>query len=386
MLIDVSIIAQHDAGTGIQRVVRRIAQALLDDPPAGYTVRLVRATRASSYHYADSYAATLTGHADAGHPGTADAPLEARAGDIFVGLDLGSRIVPRRTNDLLAMRARGVRLAFVVYDLLPATHPHWFTGRAARDFRRWLAMLGLHADALLCISATIATEARHWFHHAFRLGDALPAIADFRLGSDFARLPDVQPRTAPAAGDAVSLLIVGTVEPRKGHAFVLDAMERLWARGVPVHLVIAGKPGWRVDTLAQRLREHPEAGKRLVWLQKLDDAELAHRYAEAHGLIMASEAEGFGLPLVEAALHGVPILARDLPVFREVAGAHARYFASGDAERFALAIETWAAELRTGMAPDSRGIELLTWAQASERFATLVRAVAEQGGTADAAN
>ncbi|WP_241014748.1 glycosyltransferase family 4 protein [Burkholderia sp. Ac-20379] len=381
-MIDVSIIAAHDAGTGIQRVVRRLAEGLLRNPPPGYAVRLVRATRKRPYCYADGYAETLAGESAPPHDAGAwhESPIAMRAGDMFVGLDLSSRIVPRRQADLLAMKAAGVSVAFVVYDLLPAVHPHWFTRRATRDFRRWLTCLGLYADALFCISATVAGETRGWLGRHFGLAaDALPMIGDFRLGSDFTT---PAPRAPKAANrdDVLTLLMVGTVEPRKGHAAVLDAMDLLWRRGAPIALTIAGRPGWRIDALADRLRNHPEAGKRLTWLPSLDDAALSRCYDATDGLIMASQAEGFGLPLVEAALHGLPILARDIPVFREVAGDHARYFASGNATQLADAIERWAAELRADTAPDSRGLPLTTWDDATARFTALLqRALARQG-------
>ncbi|ALK29459.1 hypothetical protein Bpla01_53350 [Burkholderia plantarii] len=378
LLIDVSIIAAHDAGTGIQRVVRRLAEGLLRRPPPGYAVRLVRATRKLPYRYADDYARTLCGDAAPAprdrqaHP---DGPLVVHAGDVFVGLDLASRIVPRRMDDLLAMKAAGARVTFVVYDLLPAVHPHWFTRRASRDFRRWLSFLGLHADALFCISATVAGETRDWLSRRFGLVGALPLIGDFRLGSDFTTPAPRTPK-APDATGMLTLLMVGTVEPRKGHAAVLDAMDLLWRRGAPIALTIAGRPGWRIDALAERLRNHPEAGRRLTWLPAIDDAALSRRYDSADGLIMASQAEGFGLPLVEAALHGLPILARDIPVFREVAGRHARYFANGGAAQLADAIERWAAELRAGTAPDSRGLPLSTWDDSTARFTALLQRAA----------
>ncbi|MFU0418289.1 glycosyltransferase, partial [Acinetobacter baumannii] len=106
----------------------------------------------------------------------------------------------------------------------------------------------------------------------------------------------------------------------------MDAFELLWEMGSEVTLVIAGREGWCVEALSQRLRCHLEAGKRLVWLADVSDAQLAALYANLGGLIMPSEAEGFGLPLVEAARYGMPLLVRDLPVFREVVGEHASYF------------------------------------------------------------
>ncbi|WP_370457271.1 glycosyltransferase [Herbaspirillum sp. SJZ107] len=75
----------------------------------------------------------------------------------------------------------------------------------------------------------------------------------------------------------------------------------------------------------------------------------------------ASEGEGFGLPLIEAARHGIPIVARGLPVFREVAGDHAHYFEGRDAGDLARALAEWLALWRAGEAPSSAGMPCLDW-------------------------
>ncbi|REM39804.1 glycosyltransferase, partial [Mycobacterium tuberculosis] len=66
---------------------------------------------------------------------------------------------------------------------------------------------------------------------------------------------------------APAFLMVGTVEPRKGHAQTLDAFEQLWRNGIDVNLVIAGKKGWMVEEVVERLQQHPQRGRRLFWLE-----------------------------------------------------------------------------------------------------------------------
>jgi glycosyltransferase involved in cell wall biosynthesis len=165
--------------------------------------------------------------------------------------------------------------------------------------------------------------------------------------------------------------MVGTIEPRKGHLQALDAFERLWAQGLDVRLVIVGGEGWKglpdgarrtIPTLVARLRRHPELGRRLHWLQGISDEYLDRVYAASTCLLFASEGEGFGLPLIEAARHGVPLLARDLPVFREVAGAHAHYFSGADGASLAVAVQDWLGLHAAGQAPTPAGIASRTWA------------------------
>jgi glycosyltransferase involved in cell wall biosynthesis len=155
--------------------------------------------------------------------------------------------------------------------------------------------------------------------------------------------------------------MVGTVEPRKGHAQALAAFELLWARGVEVNLAIVGKQGWMMDKLCEKLRSHPEKDQRLFWLPGVSDEMLERLYQQCVCLLAASEGEGFGLPLIEAAQHHIPILARRLPVFEEVAGAHATYFEGLEPEALAAAIEAWLDAHRRGAAPASDTMPWLTW-------------------------
>ncbi len=98
--------------------------------------------------------------------------------------------------------------------------------------------------------------------------------------------------------------MVGTIEPRKGHAMVLSAFETLWAEGHDVNLVIVGRKGWLVDALCSRLAGHARLGRRLFWFESASDEYLDAIYANSSCLMAASEGEGFGLPLIEAAQRG----------------------------------------------------------------------------------
>lgn len=374
LLIDVSIIASHDAGTGIQRVVKSLALDLLESPPTGFQIRFVRATRTQPYRYANAWQASLTGSEVAEE----DEYVRVSNGDIFLGLDLTSRILPRRQSELLHWRTQGVRCAFIVYDLLPILHPDWFTPRARRSYRHWLSTLAVHADALFCISKSVSNEVCECLHRRFGIAADEIATHWFHLGSE--PPVDIPPKNnAKPMKSALykhdggpATLMVGTIEPRKGHAQVLDAFDQLWRDGFEGSLVIVGKLGWQVESLAERLTRHAEAGKRLFWLSKVDDDELGRLYAELDGLLMASEAEGFGLPLVEAARYGMPIFARDLPVFREIAGTHASFFTASNGRELAPQLAKWLTEIKSGAATASRAMNVQTWRASANQLRTLL--------------
>ncbi|WP_260436974.1 glycosyltransferase family 4 protein [Burkholderia contaminans] len=371
MLVDVSILANHDAGTGIQRVVRSLLRELAASPPPDLEVVPIKATRKDVYRYAIECAARFgieLSHA-------AGAEVRVDEGDMFLGLDLCSRIAPRRRNQYLDWQARGVRFAFVVYDLLPALHPEWFTLKGRKSFRHWLTTIAIHADVLVCISQAVASDLDRWLTGKLELTDAAPAIRWFHLGTDL--VTDEGPAGSPMPASIVCshppdrwALMVGTVEPRKGYAAVLDAYEMLWAQGCSVGLVVVGQQGWHVDALVERLRAHPEAGKRLFWLQNVDDARLANLYRTLDGLIMASEGEGFGLPLIEAARNRMPILARDLPVFREVSGECATYFSAKSRQELANVLRHWFESMQTGALPPPA--TPLTWQESANFLKNII--------------
>jgi glycosyltransferase involved in cell wall biosynthesis len=126
-----------------------------------------------------------------------------------------------------------------------------------------------------------------------------------------------------------AILMVGTVEPRKGYEAALAAFDHLW-RDRPAEapdLVIVGKAGWKTSELQQRIRSHPQFSRRLRWFECMSDEGLCLLYDACRGLLVASRGEGWGLPIIEATMHRRHILARDLPVFREHGLPNISYFA-----------------------------------------------------------
>ncbi len=115
----------------------------------------------------------------------------------------------------------------------------------------------------------------------------------------------VQPPPAPTGGRAV--LCVGTFEPRKNHLVLLDAAEKVWARGGRFELVLVGRTtaqwGGHVLEAVERLRA---AGQPVHWRRHVDDATLRRAYDECAFTVFPSLVEGFGLPILESLWHGRP--------------------------------------------------------------------------------
>lgn len=371
LLVDISELVNRDAKSGIQRVVRSVLSELLANPPQGCKVEPVYATQHEpGYRYARKFSQTFANFQD---QVPIDEPVEFGRGDIFLGLDLHPHIVAQQQPFYSQLRSIGARVYFVVYDLLPALLPHVFPEGAASSHARWLEVLA-QADGALCISRAVADEMVDWLSvfgperlRPFKLGW-------FHLGADVAcsvpskGLPVDANQVLNTLSSRPTFLSVGTIEPRKGQMQTLLAFERLWAQGVDVNLVMVGKHGWNVNLLVEMLRGHSERNHRLFWLEGISDEYLEKIYAASTCLIAASEGEGFGLPLIEAAQHKKPIIARDIPVFREVAREHAFYFSGLEAEALADAVNKWLSLYEANSAPMSVHMPWLTWKESTKNL------------------
>jgi glycosyltransferase involved in cell wall biosynthesis len=371
--VDISELVQRDAATGVQRVTKNILTQLLKAPPVGYTVEAVYG---SAHDYGYRCARRFTERFMGCPAGGDDTLIEPMAGDIFLGLDLQHHITQRQSPYLRELRSRGVAVHFVVYDLLPIQFPHYLPPMHALHVQ-WLYTLA-QFDGAICISRTVADELLDWLnqHGPKRLRPF--SIGWFHLGADIES-------SAPSCGlppDAASVLhtlaarptflVVGTLEPRKGHVQTLAAFEQLWLEGLDINLVFVGKSGWLVEALVEKLRTHPELGQHLFWLTGVSDEFLKKIYAAANCLIAPSEGEGFGLPLIEAAQNGLPIIASDIPVFKEVAGDHATYFKGKTPEALAQAVRDWLQLDQSSARARVAGMPWLTWEQSAVQLQNVV--------------
>ncbi len=378
LFFDISELHHRDAKTGIQRVVRSVMHELLRNPPAGYRIEPVYATMEHGYRYARCFTARFL---NLGHLSLDDAPISAHCGDVFWAVDWQPDVVPQHQQALRQMRLRGVKVVFTVHDVLPLTLPQATPEHTTRQHRNWMQTLAHVATGLIAVSATVAQETKEWLAlfgprqgHPLQIGWAHNGadVVELAQREHQWRPSPHQQRSLEAIARYPAFLMVGTLEPRKGHAQVLAAFEWLWRQGHRVNLVIVGKLGWMVDALAEALRSHPERERHLFWLEAIGDDYLEAVYAASTCLIAASYGEGFGLPLVEAARHKLAILARDIPVFREVAGRHAAYFSGLGPADLGQAVLHWLERANATQTIASGGMPWLTWAQATQNMLKVV--------------
>lgn len=372
LLIDVSGVELRDVHTGVQRVTRSLLKELLDNPPGGFVVEPVYTDASGHIRYARRFLCAINQETHESE----DSIVVVYPGDIFYCPDL---YFPCPFSALSDLQRQGLHICFTIYDLIPFKYPDLFSKAFYNPFNDWFSGVLAIADSVVCDSRAVADEVVAWLDgHPYICDRALP-IGFFHLGADIeaskptSGVVNEGEEILVACEKRPTMLMVGTVEARKGHAQVLAAMDLLWRAEVDINLIIIGREGgWRTQKLTRQLRRHPERNQRLFWLESASDALLLKLYASVSALVAASFAEGFGLPLIEAARQGLPILARDIPVFREVAGDYAFYFQGEYPEDLSEAIHQWLVLYTKGCAPSSIGLPWLTWAQSSRQLQDLI--------------
>ncbi|BCW88339.1 D-inositol-3-phosphate glycosyltransferase [Alphaproteobacteria bacterium SO-S41] len=345
--IDVSQIHLHDRQSGIERTVKQLVRGLAFwdsercfaeavTTSSGQTV----SAPAFRYNSGISVAHETTGHGEA---------IDPRCGDWLIFADATFHLDVQQKAAAQDWVEKGGRIGLLIYDILPLTQPDLFLPFVTKAVEQWLSALLPLAARIAFISQTVQREFTSHFATA-ALEDRKPgriATAVTHLGGNFTeRASDTAERVTSATDtDAEEhifrLLIVGTLEPRKGHALLLEAFDLLRLKGVRVELTIVGRIGWGVERLSRRISNHVELGRDLKFLGLTSDAELKRQYRRADLVVVPAIAEGYGLPVLEGLSLTGAVLCSDIEVFREIAGNEEGvvYFSSGSAIDLAAKIE-----------------------------------------------
>jgi alpha-1,2-rhamnosyltransferase len=229
-------------------------------------------------------------------------------------------------------RRNGAIVGLVVYDLIQVTHPHLFTSTIVERFQKWFDQAVENVDFFIAISKTTRDKVAKYAESKRPCAKWAGRFESFRLGSvidNVVRNGEIRDELKEifGAGDKPdTYLTVGTIEPRKNHNYLIDAFDEAWQKCPDAKLCVVGRPSWLGEGILKRITSHSRYGKRLFMFNDLSDTELDYCYTCAKALVLPSEAEGFGLPLVEALYKGLPVLASDIPIFREVGKEFCAYF------------------------------------------------------------
>lgn len=249
---------------------------------------------------------------------------------------------------LEAWRQHGeARLVVLIHDTIPLDYPQYQRAGMPEKFEANLKRVAKAADRVICISRQTQADVERWFA---RWGATVETVVA-HIGVTAAKpvAEDVPPgltRTRPY------FLTVGTIEPRKNHALLLDiwdAFETELPQDQIPHLIIAGRRGWANEAVFDRLDRSAIMGKTVFEHPDLSDGAIAALTCDAAGVLFPSLAEGYGLPPAEGILLKTPVICSDLAVFREILGENPVYADSGDVYLWKQSIRRLAKEKQAGL-------------------------------------
>ena len=214
----------------------------------------------------------------------------------------------------------------LVHDVIPLTHPEFQRDGTVQSFAKKMSLVSRYADGVICNS----NETRKAVEANFeRMPDAVVA----HLGV----APPSVTETPPRVPDPY-VITIGTIEPRKNHALLLDVWET-WAEDTRLpHLVICGPRGWKSEATLARLDALKASGVPISEFNDLSDADMFALVKNANAALFPSLVEGFGLPQIEAAQLEVPLICGDLAIYRETLGDFPVYVDVSDPYSWAQAI------------------------------------------------
>lgn len=233
------------------------------------------------------------------------------------------------------LQRRRVKPVLLIHDLIPITHPEYCReGEQARHQARIANALAI-GSGIICNSQDTLDRLTNYCH---RLGRQMPPALSASLAPGLPKLPPGPPPISEPY-----FVVLGTIEPRKNHLMLLQIWKGLIERlgeSAP-RLVLIGQRGWECEHVVRVLERSPTLPRFVTEMSSCPDEELAAVLHHARALLCPSFVEGYGLPIAEALTHGVPVIASDLPVFREFAGDVPDYLDPLDSLRWAQSVEAY---------------------------------------------
>lgn len=232
-------------------------------------------------------------------------------------------------NKTLSYKTKGAKLVFVSYDLLPIVVPQ-FSGQWGGPMKDFTKKVTASCDLVFSISQFTKQDLTQWLK---KQKLAIPNIAVIHLGDTFTEATPVRPshqefkRSGLKANGEAFILCTGTVEARKNHTLLYYAYKLAKSKGIALpKLIIAGRPGHRTENIISIIQDDPEVNEDMFILDDVNDGELAWLYNHCAFTIYPSFYEGWGLPIAESIVQGVPCICSKTSSMPEVAPGIPDYF------------------------------------------------------------
>ncbi len=249
-------------------------------------------------------------------------------------------------------------LRIKLHDMIPLDYPALVRADTPALFQARARAAMTYADQIICNSAHTARRVEHH-------GAGLSVRPDCLVAHLGVSVPQNVRHPAP---QAPYFVCIGTIEPRKNHAFLFEVWQRLidQAAGEKVPLLyLVGARGWRNDDVFRLLDTSPLMGRHILECPSLHDADMFTLLSGAAGLVFPSREEGYGLPALEARALGVEVICSPIPVFQELLEGDATMLGTDDPQGWADAIRARARSF--GAQSTARTACVPTWEQHFEK-------------------
>ena len=277
------------------------------------------------------------------------------------GMNMWKSLEEAKNND--------VKIITIIYDLIPINYPHLVRTCYTKIFIQWLNKLYELSDSFICISETVKNELTEYYkNNNYEITSKY--FSSFKLGCDFKQsnydLINIRQVLINMFNNKSTYLIVSTIEPRKNHNLLLDTFTALWDKGFDIQLCIVGKDSGKCPYLISRITNNKQLHTKLFWFDDINDDELIYCYNNSKALIFSSIVEGFGLPIVESLNFGLPVLASDIPVHKEVGKDMIDYFNIDNSNELVKMIEDIESGKRELKRVDAEKVHITNWKESAE--------------------
>lgn len=220
-----------------------------------------------------------------------------------------------------ATAGAGMSSTVLIHDTIPLDYPHLSRPKAVAAFETKIKAAALGADLAVHVSADARRKTEAHFARHGRVPRGITAHIGVQTAQpDFAAAPHI---------NRPYFVMIGTLEPRKNHKLILDIWQKMGQGPQVPHLVIIGNNSWAGSIIYDQLAHLSQIGT-ATHFQGLGDGAVSALLHGAAGLLFPTLAEGFGLPPIEAASLGTPVIVSDLPVLRETCTTFAVYLDPSD--------------------------------------------------------
>lgn len=253
--------------------------------------------------------------------------LHRHLGQGFAYFNVGHSNLTKRV--LGAVRQATGEIHVLVHDVIPLEHPQWQRSGTVDPFAQRMARVAQMADRVIFNSDDTRRRAENWMRAKGRVPPSV--VAHLGVTVACAATTNVRPHRP-------YFMALGTIEPRKNHAFLLDVWDRMGPDAPG--LLICGARGWENADVFARLDALPPNGP-IREENGLGDGAISTLIQGASGVLFPTLAEGFGLPPLEARAQGARVLCNDLTVLREVLGPHATFLSVSEPKNWVRTLKNW---------------------------------------------